>query len=62
MIFLKEAEEQRNHLKVLLKDAEIDQDQLKKRLILVEEKEKRLKVILCGLFFVFAFWKFVTNE
>ncbi|KAK4716158.1 hypothetical protein R3W88_014496 [Solanum pinnatisectum] len=61
MTFLKEAEEQMNNFKVLLKDDEIDRDQLKERLILTEQKEKRLKTILCGLFLVFAFWKCVTG-
>ena len=61
MTFLKEAEEQSSHLKVLLQDAEIDRDHLKERLILAEDKEKRLKVILCGLFLAFPFYKCVTR-
>ena len=55
MNFLKEVKGQRNHLKVLLQDAERDRDRLKERLILAEQKEKRLKTVFCDLFLVFSF-------
>ncbi|KAK4724228.1 hypothetical protein R3W88_027007 [Solanum pinnatisectum] len=57
LTLFKEAKEQRDHFKGLLKDTEIDRDQLKQRLILAEEKEKGLKIILYGLLLVVAFWK-----
>ncbi|KAK4730933.1 hypothetical protein R3W88_023921 [Solanum pinnatisectum] len=57
----KEAEEQRDHFKGLLKDTEKDRDQLKQKLILDEEKEKGLKIMLYGLLLVVVFWKCVTG-
>jgi len=57
----KEVLEQRDHFEGLLKDSEIDRNQLKQRLTLAKEKDKGLKTILYGLFLVIAFWKGVTG-
>ena len=49
MTLFKEAEEQMDHFKVLLHDTKIERDQLKQKLILVEERENGLKMMFCAI-------------
>ena len=60
MTLFKEAEEQRDHFKLLLHDTQIERDQLKQKLMLAEERENGLKMMLCAIMLVFVFWKSVT--
>ena len=60
MTLFKEAEEQRDHFKLLLHDTQIERDQLKQKLILAEERENVLKMMLCAIMLVFVPWKSVT--
>ena len=60
MTLFKEAEEQRDHFKVLLHDTKIERDQLKQKLILAEERENVLKMMLCAIMLEFVLWKSVT--
>lgn len=60
MTLFKEVEEQRDHIKLLLHDTQIERDQLNQTLILAEERENVLKMMLCAIMLVFVLWKSVT--
>ena len=61
MTLLKEDEEQKNYLKGSLKKIKMERDQLKHRLILIEQKKNGLQKLLYGLLLVLAFWKGVIG-
>ena len=61
MTLYRESEHKIDHLKGLLKDVEIERDQLKHRLAMAEEKEKGMKIMVYGLLLVLAFWKGVMG-
>ncbi|PHU26751.1 hypothetical protein BC332_05083 [Capsicum chinense] len=61
MILDRESEHKIDHLKGLLKNIEIEKDQLKHKLAMAEEKEKGMKIIVYGLLLVLAFCKGVMG-
>ncbi|PHT77032.1 hypothetical protein T459_20554 [Capsicum annuum] len=61
MTLYRESEQWIDHLKGLLKDVEIERDQLKHKLAMAEEKKKGMKFMVYGLLLVLAFWKGVMG-
>ncbi|PHU10857.1 hypothetical protein BC332_22717 [Capsicum chinense] len=61
MTLYRESEHKIDHFKGLLKDVEIERDQLKHKLAMAEEKEKGMKFMVYGLQLVLAFWKGVMG-
>lgn len=55
MTLYRELEHKIDHLKILLKDVEIERHQLKYKLAMAEEKEKGMKFMVYGLLLVLAF-------
>ncbi|KAF3625700.1 hypothetical protein FXO38_29637 [Capsicum annuum] len=61
MTLYRESEHKIDHLKGLLKDVEIERDQLKHKLAMAEEKENGMKFMVYGLLLVLTFWKGVMG-
>ncbi|PHT37795.1 hypothetical protein CQW23_21368 [Capsicum baccatum] len=61
MTLYRESEHKIDHLKGLLKDIEIERDQLKHKLAMAEEKEKGMKFMVYGLLLDLAFWNGVMG-